>query len=163
MMKKGFSFFSVFVTSNGDTHYAGTSQLVKHFQNNEPLLHYKDSMIESRTESIVNKLNTQRQKRAAVRQSPLKKHAPSQLTFLPGMGLAAAQKEELSQLPTFSDNTTSLSKDSIEIVKKRQFTRRNRKLVKSRVNDLQEQKDNDKNIAVPKKTVKSTHKNSFCS
>ena len=73
-------------------------------------------MIESRTESLVNKLNTQRQERAAVRPSP------SQLTFLPGMGLAAAHTEELAQLPTFTDNTISTSKDSIEIVKKQQFT-----------------------------------------
>ena len=104
----------------------------------------------------MNKLNTQRQERAAVGPSP------SQLTFLPGMGLAAAHTEELAQLPTFSHNTISTSKDSIAIVKKQQFTSRNRKLVKSRVTDLQEQKNNDKNIAVPKKTVKkSTHKQYF--
>ena len=77
------------------------------------------------------------------------------------MGLAAAHTEELAQLPTFSDNTISTSKDSIAIVKKQQFTIRNRKLVRSRVTDPQEQKDNDKNI-VPKKTVKkSTHKKYF--
>ena len=41
------------------------------------------------------------------------------------IGLASAQKDEMAQLPSLSDNTISTSKDSIEIVKKRQFTRRN--------------------------------------
>ena len=131
--EEGFQFFSVFVTSHGETHYAGTSQLVKRFHNNESLLNYNDSMIESRTESLVSKLLAQRQKRAVVRPSPSTEPAPSQMTFLPGMGLAGAVKEELLQLTSFSDNN-----DSIEIVKKRQYTRRNRKLVKSKICDLQE-------------------------
>ena len=132
---KDFEFFALF-KSKGETHFAGTHDLLKRFKNNENLIDFQDSMFETRIDSVVRKLHLQRDKRVAVDPSPNK--ASDQMSFLPGLGLAAAQKADLEATPSFSEDTIALNESSnVEQIKKKIFTRKHRKPVKSRIEEME--------------------------
>ena len=79
-------------------------------------------------------MKLQNSKKAAVDPSPNK--TPAQLSFLPGLGLASAQKADLQCLSSFSQDNIVVESGNIYQIKKRTFTRKHRKPIKSRVEEM---------------------------
>ena len=67
---------------------------------------------------------------------PSPNKASAQMSFLPGLGLAAAQKANLEATPSFNKDTIAVNSDNVEQIKKRIFTRKHRKPVKSRIEEM---------------------------
>ena len=149
------TYFAVIKKGN-DVHFTGSSELVKKFKDNEKLLEYTDSMIETRQESIIKKITKTRVKQQAVRPSPYKASSAT-MSFLPEIkqDIKQAQQIELKELRP-SENTEdliSITKDTVLNLKSRIFTREKRKPVKRRLEEIacEQNAEGDETKEKPKK------------
>ncbi|CAG2205923.1 unnamed protein product [Mytilus edulis] len=113
--EEGLSYFCVLQRKNGEVHFSATDDLKQNFIDNKPILEFKDNMIETRRQSVLNKMHVAEIKHKSVKPSPSK--GPSQMSFLPGLG--AAQREELQNLSLQGENRIALNTESLENIKKR--------------------------------------------
>ena len=139
--EENFNYICIIERQNGEVHYNGTRKFVKNFQNNEKILDYSDSMLESRRDSILEKLNVKTAKKVAVEPSPFKdKEAPHQMTFLPNLmsakicrNIGQAQKLELSGMVPQSDQSIAIDPEHLVTLRQKTFTRQRRRNPKARL------------------------------
>jgi hypothetical protein len=85
-----------YIKHNGTEHYTGSCNLKKKFTDNLPIANFTENMIETRRESLLQKINLSNAKKEAVEPSPSK--CPPQLSFLPGLNLGGATHSNLKQV-----------------------------------------------------------------
>ena len=98
-------------------------------------------MLESRRDSILEKINVKSAKKVAVEPSPFKgKEAPHQMAFLPVLmpenvpkNIGQAQKLELSGMVPQSDKSIAIDSDHLVTLRQKTFTRQRRKNPKARL------------------------------
>ena len=131
-------YFCVIQRKNGEVHYSGTRKFTRKFQSNESLIEFNDSMLESRRESILKKINTKAALKKAVQPSPCKKSVPSQMTFLPGLqsvNLSEVQKNDLSNMVPQIEQSIALDSAQVVALKSRMFVRQRRRNPKTRLGE----------------------------
>ena len=146
--KNNFRYICIIDRDNGEIHYNGTKDMNKKLQNSEAIVEYNDSMIETRRESILEKLNRISALKMAVNPSPCKnQEAPHQMAFLPGLSLGSlqpavshttnlglAQKLDLSGMVPQSDQSIiSVDSEHVVALKHKTFTRQRRRNPKTRL------------------------------
>ena len=149
-----FKYICIIQKDNGEVHYNGTKEFNKKFQNNEALCDYTDSMIETRRESILKKINVRSALKMAVEPSPCKnQEAPNQMAFLPGLSphpsgtkktLGLTQKLDLQGMVPQSEQSIAVSSDQNVALKRKTFTRQRRKNPKMRLETAKETEAEDK-------------------
>ena len=149
-----FNYICIIQKDNGEVHYNGTHEFNKKFQNNEALCHYEDSMIETRRESILEKINVRSAMKTEVGPSPCKnKEPPNQMAFLPGLSpcssseksknLGQSQKLDLLGMVPQSEQSIAVSSDQVVALKRKTFTRQRRKNPKMRLECTKETEAED--------------------
>ena len=100
--------------------------------------------METRSSSIMKKINLAVAKKDAVEPSPSK--APQAMAFLPGLDIREVQRKDLSEknMPNAEEGQISVDESTIVKMKKRIFVRERRQNPSERVKEMHETKAEEK-------------------
>ncbi|XP_062607149.1 uncharacterized protein LOC134268931 [Saccostrea cucullata] len=122
-------YFAV-IKKGEEVHFSGSEDMVKNFKENKNILNFTDSMIETREESILQKIIKAKIKENVVQPSPYKGAHGTGLGFLPGCSKIPPkdlQHLELTKMtPTSGEDLVAISKDTVMNLKSRIFLREKR-------------------------------------